>query len=168
MKSKRSRSINWLTTLDLENFIRKYANKKTVTAFLGVFSIDQLPPEKLPFARLPVLFIVNTNPSNLPGQHWKAVFIGKNRNGEIFDSLAAPISLKLQQWMTRNTHRWITSKLTLQNPLSASCGGYVLYYVMTRLHYNSLKACVKPFSRNIYDNDEIMQLFYNSVSRRKK
>lgn len=163
---KSNNSINWLTTLDLENFIRKYANNKTLAAFLGVFPIDRLP-EKLP-RRLPVLFIVNTNPSNLPGQHWKAVFISTNREGEIFDSLAAPISLKLQRWMTRNTRRWITSKLTLQNPLAASCGGYVLYYVMTRLQCNSLKACVKPFSKNVFDNDEIMQLFYNAVSNNKK
>ena len=160
-----SKSINWLTTLDLENFIRQYANSKTVTAFLGVFSIDHLP-EKLP--RLPVLLIVNTNPSNLPGQHWKAVFISRNGNGEVFDSLAAPISLKLEQWMTRNTRRWISSKLTLQSPLSASCGGYVLYYVMTRLGHKSLKACVKPFSRNVFDNDEIVQLFYNAVLKKNK
>lgn len=158
----KSKSINWLTTLDLENYIHQYANSRTRAAFIGVFPIDHLP-ERL--ARLPALFIINTNTGNLPGQHWKAVYISKKRYGELFDSLATPVSLKMQQWMNKHTQRWTSSKLTLQNPLSPSCGGYVLYYVMTRLNYKSLKACVKPFSNNVFDNDEIVQLFFDAVSK---
>ena len=158
-----TKSVQWLTTLDLETFIRQYANSKTRAAFIGVFPIDHLP-KRLP--ALPALFIINTNTSNLPGQHWKAVYISKNHYGELFDSLAVPVSIKMQQWMNKHAQRWISSKLTLQNPLSPSCGGYVLYYVMTRLNYKSLKACIKPFSKNVFDNDEIVQLFFNAVSKR--
>lgn len=157
-----TQNINWLTTLDLENFIHNYANNKTKAAFLGVFPINQLP-KRLPY--LPLFFIINTNPGNLPGQHWKAVFISKKYYGEIFDSLATPVSLKLQQWMNTHTKRWIVSKITLQNPLSPSCGGYVLYYIMTRLNFKSLNACVKSFTNNVFDNDKIVEMFFNIVSQ---
>ena len=159
------KSINWLTTLDLENFIQTFASNKTKSAFLGVFSINQLP-KRIP--RVPLFFIINTNSDNLPGQHWKAIFISKTHHGEIFDSLASPTSLILEQWMNSHTRHWSISTLVLQNPLAPSCGGYVLYYVMTRLNHKSLKDCIKLFSENVFDNDRIVQLFIDSIVQNKK
>ena len=121
------KNIKWLTSRDLESCIDKFADEYTKNSFLGVFPINYLPNKIL---QLPVLFIINTNTMNLPGQHWKAVYLSVNGNGEIFDSLAMPISLTLQQWMNTFSKKWITSTLTIQNPLSPSCGGYVLYFVM--------------------------------------
>lgn len=148
--------MEWLTTLDLEKFILLFANEATREAFLGVFPINYLPRRIL---RLPVLFIINTNPSNLPGQHWKAIYISSKSVGEVFDSLATPVSLQLEQWMNRFTKKWITSTMTLQNPISPSCGAYVLYFVMTRLKYKSLKSCLVPFTKNVMDNDRFVEHF---------
>lgn len=146
--------LKWLTTRDLENFIITFADSKTKAAFLGIFAIDNLP-QTIP--HLPVLFIVNTNTSNLPGQHWKAVYVSTKRIGEVFDSLAMPVSLRLEQWMNRFTQKWSLSKLTLQNPLSPTCGGYVLYYILTRLKCSSMKFCLLPFSSNVLFNDVILE-----------
>lgn len=154
-----AKSVKWLTTLDLEDFINKYGDMKTRDAFLGVFPINHLPQR---VSRLPVIFIINTNTSNLPGQHWKAIYVSKKREGEVFDSLAMPVELILQHWMNLFTRRWITSTLTLQNPLSPSCGGYVLYFVMSRLKYVSLKSCVSNFSSNVIENDKRIQQFYKN------
>lgn len=147
---------SWLSTQDLEMFIHKFANEKTKAAFLGVFSINQLP-RKLP--HLPALFIINTNTSNLPGQHWKAIYVSKNGEGEVFDSLVSPVSLMLNHWMNEFTRKWTVSSTVLQNPLSPSCGAYVLYYVMSRLNYSSLKSCIAPFSTDVFDNDMRMEQF---------
>ena len=156
------KSVAWLSTFELETFIKNFANRKTKAAFLGVFSIDRLPVN---IPHLPLLFIINTNTSNLPGQHWKAIYINKNRVGEIFDSLATSVSLRLEQWMNTNTKKWSLSSLTLQNPLSAFCGGYVLYYIMTRLNYRSLSACIAPFTNDVFHNDRIIETFFNEVSK---
>lgn len=147
---------SWLSTQDLELFVHKFASKKTQAAFLGVFSINQLPT-KLP--QLPILFIINTNTSNLPGQHWKAIYVSKSREGEVFDSLASPVSLILNLWMNEFTRKWTVSTTILQNPLSSSCGAYVLYYVMSRLNHSSLKSCIAPFSTDVFDNDMRMEQF---------
>ena len=103
-------SIKWLTTLDLEHFIANHADEATKTAFLGVFSINNLPRQ---IPHLPVLLIMNTNTSNLPGQHWKAIYISKRRVGEVFDSLAMPVNLQVEQWMNTFSKQWSISKLTL-------------------------------------------------------
>lgn len=154
------KNIKWLTTLDLENFILNYADENTKNAFLGIFPINLLP-SKIP-RRLPIMLIVNTNTSNLPGQHWKAVYISKECNGEVFDSLAMPIELRLEYWMNKFCRKWTLSKLTLQNPFSPSCGAYVLYFIMSRLHFNSLDACLAPFSENVLMNDRIVEEFVQS------
>ena len=160
----RATSVKWLTTLDLESFIRKFADLKTNLAFLGVFPINGLPRQLPP--HLPVFLIINTNTSNLPGQHWKAIFIDKYGKGEIFDSLAMPVSIELQQWMNRFAKKWIVSKLTLQNPLSPSCGGYVLYYVMTRLNCKSLTSCVERyFTNSVVENEHIVESFFKLFSQ---
>lgn len=150
-------SIAWLTTLDLEDFILKCADKKTTSAFLGVYPIDCLPKT---VSQLPVLFIINTNTSNLPGQHWKAVYVSSQRIGEVFDSLAMPLSIRLEQWMNSFTRKWTISTMTLQNPLSPTCGGYVLYFVMTRLKHKSLTSCLAPFTINVNDNDAFIEDYF--------
>lgn len=154
------KSISWLSTLDLEKFVDNHADVKTKEAFLGVFPINRLPKRLI---QLPVLFIINTNTSNLPGQHWKAIFISKNREGEVFDSLATPVELILSHWMNTFTRKWTISTLTLQNPLSPTCGAYVLYFVLNRLKHNSLKSCLSFFSNHVIENDKRMEQFYNKI-----
>jgi hypothetical protein len=151
------KNVNWLSTRELESTIHNYADENTKTAFHGVFPIDHLPKG---ISRLPCLFIINTNTGNLPGQHWKAIYIDKNKNGEIFDSLAMPVSLKLQHWMNYNTNKWTVSNLTVQNPLSPTCGVYVLYFVLTRLHYKTLSSCLNIFTSNVMKNDAMLEKLF--------
>lgn len=151
--------MNWMSTIDLENFINKHANEETKAAFLGVFAINQLPQE-IPY--LPLLFIVNTNTANLPGQHWKAVYVSSDRVGEVFDSLATPIAIQLQRWMNTFTNKWSSSNLVIQNPLSPTCGAYVLHFVMTRM-----KQCKTSdmFTENVLQNEKLVKQFYFNASK---
>lgn len=151
----------WLTTGDLERFIKNHANARTKAAFIGVFAIDQLP-HSVP--NLPTLLIINTDTINLPGKHWKAVFIDEKKRGEIFDSLAAPISLRLEKWMNKMTKKWTRCFFPIQHPLSPSCGAYVLYYVLTRLSCKSLDAVLGNFSIDVNKNEKIVQSFMEYMS----
>lgn len=66
----------------------------------GVFPMNYLPNRVL---NRPLLFIVNTNSSNVPGQHWKPVFISTDwRLEEIFDSLVFTVGLSQQRWMSKH------------------------------------------------------------------
>lgn len=156
--------MNWLTGYELEKLIAKYANHRTQKAFLGIFSIDTLP-QQIP--HLPILLIVNTHTKNLSGEHWKAIYISEERHGEVFDSLALPVSARLLQWMNRFTRRWQQSRLILQNPLSASCGAFVLYFVLTRLLYKDGKKYFSIFSKKLHENDRLMKEFIKKLKNKK-
>ena len=155
-------SIKWLTTLDLENYIDKYGSKDTKAAFLGVFAINHLP-KRIPY--LPLLFIVNTNTANLPGQHWKAIYVSNDHIGEVFDSLATPLSIQLQCWMNTFTNKWSLSNLVIQNPLSPTCGAYVLYFVMTRLKRCETSNETVKFTNNVFLNDQLVKKFYFNMAK---
>ena len=154
------KTVKWLTTLNLEDCVDKYADEKTKQAFLGVFPINHLPRR---ISYLPILFIVNTSTSNLPGEHWKAVYVSKQHIGEVFDSLATPISLQLEHWLNEFTKKWALSQMTLQNPLSPSCGGYVLYYILCRLNSKSLESCIAPFTNDVLANDVLIEEFFKQL-----
>ena len=59
---------------------------KTFPCFKGVFPCDQLPYD----ANLPINIIANTDPANLPGEHWICISIKKNGRGQYFDSFGLP------------------------------------------------------------------------------
>ena len=59
---------------------------KSFKCFKGVYSSDMIPY----FKDLPVNFIVNTDPSYKPGEHWVVISIDKTGHGIYFDSFGLP------------------------------------------------------------------------------
>ena len=55
--------------------IERFLNSR-LEYFDGVFSIDTLP-------NAPRLLVYNTDPANLPGRHWVAIYVD-NGHGEFF------------------------------------------------------------------------------------
>ena len=154
--------MSWLTSIELDNLIQRYSDKATKQAFIGVFPIDNLP-RYLP--QLPILLIVNIDSSNLPGKHWKAVYISSEKIGEVFDSLALPIGIYLQRWMNTFSQKWTVSKRRIQNPLSATCGAFTLYFVLNRLNKKSMKDCISIFTSNLHGNDILMKTFVDELRK---
>ncbi|MEL7523459.1 MAG: hypothetical protein AAGJ80_17880 [Cyanobacteria bacterium J06553_1] len=147
----------WLTDDTLVSKIVNNASDETLLAFQGVFPMDKLPDS---VSQLPFLMIVNTHAHNLPGEHWLAIFIDRNRRGEIFDSLAMPVSILLARWMNRFTQSWQRNRSSFQNPLSASCGAFVLYYVLNRTAVSRLNEITKAFSSVVHENEHVVRSFY--------
>ena len=154
--------MSWLTSIELEKLILRHSDNVTKHAFLGIFSMDKLP-RYLP--HLPILFIVNTDSSNLPGEHWKAVYISSDKIGEVFDSLALPIGIYLQRWMNTFARKWTVTKVRVQNPLSATCGAFTLYFVLNRLKQKSMKECNSIFSKDLHANDVLIKAFVNELRK---
>ena len=69
-----------MNTLQINEIIEKdsYAKKY----YLGTVALDQLPQ----FIKYPSCFILNNQKSKQPGQHWIAIYFGKNQKAEFFDS----------------------------------------------------------------------------------
>ena len=152
--------MSWLSNRQLINKVRKNGTEATKKSFLGVYAIDKLP-KFIP--HLPMLLIVNTHSHNLGGEHWKAIFIDKNRNGEVFDSLAQPTSNILIRWMNRFTRKWRTNSKSYQHDKSSTCGAYSLYYVLSRLALPSLDAFCRSFSPALHVNERNIRSFYRRL-----
>ena len=156
-------NVNWLTSEQLHKLIIRNARPTTQAAFLGIFAIDTLPQQ---ISSLPVLLVVNNDTSNLAGRHWKAIFISSERQGEVFDSLVTPVSIALEKWMNTFTIKWTCSTLTIQYPLSPSCGAFVLHYILHRLGENSLKDYTeKYFDSELHVNETRIRCFASKLKK---
>ena len=150
--------MSWLSDNEIRGFIRRNADETTLGAFQGVFPISRLPHAVNAY---PFFMIVNTQSHNLPGEHWIAVFIGSNRRGEIFDSLALPLSNRLVRWMNAFCFSFRRNSLAYQHPLSARCGVYVLYFVLNRLHDPNCMSL--KFGESLSENEERVMKFYHKL-----
>lgn len=131
------------TSKDLLDCGQKLLN----STFKGVFSIDTLP--KVNWNKN-IMFIVNTDSSNLPGMHWIAVII-RDRIGYIFDPLGHIIPLKLSNWMTYICYKWSANTRQLQTFVSQLCGYFCIYFLFFAtskyLHttsFNDIVNCIFP------------------------
>ena len=155
--------MSWLTNLQLERLVKRHGDDATKNAFLGVFPIDSLPNEVTNF---PVLLIVNTQTHNLDGEHWFALFISSRHLGEVFDSAALPIDLRITRWLNHFSHHWIRNRRIYQSPLSPICGAYVLYYVLNRVHQPSMKDVLFPKQLNTHIHDSFIQDWYRKLTQK--
>ena len=151
--------MSWLSGREMTDKIKRYGDTATRDAFHGVYSIDNLP---FAVPRHPFFMIVNTQARNLPGEHWKTIFIDKNKRGEVFDSLAVPLNNILIRWLNRFTRSYTVNRIAYQHPLSTTCGGFAVFYVLNRL---SDPNCVTTMFDSIpYENDERVRAYYAILS----
>lgn len=153
--------MSWLTDEDIMRKVRRNGNKKCQEAFYGVYPLDRLP-KFIP--HFPLFIVVNTHTANLEGEHWKTIFIDKNRRGEVFDSLAQPMNAILIRWMNRFTRRWKKNRKVYQHAKSTTCGAFALYYIMKRLDFPSLDSFIShSFSSSLADNERFVHKFYKTL-----
>ena len=142
--------MSWLSGQDLTTKILRNGDANTQRAFGGIYPMDRLP---FAIPHYPFFMFVNTQSHNLPGLHWITVMIDENKVGEVFDSFGLPLSNTLIRWMNRHTQRWRSHSLTVQHPLSATCGAFALYYVLNGGN----------FSKTLTENEARVRAFYNAL-----
>jgi len=153
--------MSWLSDKQITNKVRRNGNLKCREAFYGVYPSDKLP-KFIP--HLTVFLVVNTQTSNLKGEHWKTIFIDKKRRGEVFDSLAQPMSTMLIGWMNRFTRSWKKNRKRYQHEKSTTCGAFALYYILKRLNFSSLDSFTsKSFSSSLTANERLVCKFYKAL-----
>ena len=153
--------MSWLSNADIEQALAHYDDDRVKHAFRGIYPNDALP--KTSQLKPPLFLIVNTDPHNLPGRHWKVIYIGEQYHGEVFDSLALPLSNHVIQFMNQHTVKWKTNRQMFQHPQSTQCGVYVLYYVTQRLNHVSLHSLCQTLSSNLTQNEKSMSRFYRRL-----
>ena len=108
-------------------------------AFLGVLPANRIPtPKQLrKYKESCVAFIVNTDPSFMPGSHWLAFYrpSGISSRLECFDSFGLPAS---HYGLVANTapSSECICKTQFQANNTATCGYFCLFYILHRATRN--------------------------------
>lgn len=131
-----------LTNFFLIAICRKFQARFPSACFLGVYPRNSLPVHPRAGFRdgKCYFFIANTDPDNLPGRHWIAIWVGASpigisgRVGEYFDPLGLHPLPEFSRWLTlRCGTAWTFTRFSVQHPLSAHCGVWVLFYLYFKL-----------------------------------
>ena len=147
----------WTTTLQIECLLRNEKIFKKVCAF------DQLEKPVFPSA-----YVINTDPSNEPGENWIAFYFDKRGRGEYFDSYGlAPAFVGLDSYMDiYSLAGWIYNRKTLQALFSNVCNYYCVYYILFRCRGVPLHVIVSDFTSNLTENDRSISRFIRELSQR--
>ena len=125
--------------------------------FVGVFAADTIPHKEYPGA-----YIVNTDRSGEPGQHWVAFYCETPGILEAFDSFGknpGDYSKYIKEWMSDDF--LVISSCVLQSEDSTLCGNYCLYFLLLRCHGFSYDDLLSIFCRDRTLSDLYVCKFIN-------
>ncbi len=129
---------------------------------VGIFAADQLPPKEYPGA-----YIVNTDESHQPGQHWVAFYTDREAT-ECFDSFGqdpSKYSPKIAEWLKGEFK--VVQNEDLQSQDSTVCGQYCMYFVLLRAYGFSYEDVLSSFTKDPSTNDKFVCKFVNKFFRLK-
>ena len=135
--------------------------------FMGCCPSDGIKTSSL----FPYCWIVNTDESHQPGQHWVVVNVVAKERVEYFDSLAHwPAVENIQEFLDGfNTVVHLRAGSTLQSPRSTCCGKYALYFLLQRYHQpnpRSFVQIVHHLNTFATEPDKIVQSYVNRRFKR--
>lgn len=138
------------------------ANPYTRRTFFGVFPCDMLPRARL--LQRPVSLIVNTHPHTLPGEHWLAIYLTEDKNGEFFDSYGHPPDHPLfpetiMKFLTKNARKIAFHPQQIQAPDSVVCGHHCVFFLQQRCKGLTFKQIQELYSYDLQGNDRMVLQF---------
>lgn len=144
-----------MNTFQVENLCR--SDEVLSPKFAGVFALDTLPTS----IENDKFYVCNTEPSNLEGEHWVAMYSNGNQK-EYFDSLGGSVDEK--RFLDFFGGEYIYVTVQTQEPFSSVCGQYCIFYMLLRARGYSLNTIMNML--DVYDDDSdifvtnIIKLFY--------
>ena len=95
-------------------------------SFIGVFARDEIPKS----INYPACFVMNTQNSNQPGEHWLAVYYNKRGHCYFFDSYAHPPKYyNMQNYIKKTSIKWTYNKKRIQGN-SPFCGFHCILFLL--------------------------------------
>ena len=120
--------------------------------FIRVFPRDLLP-QKVTY---PSSFIINTDNSNKPGEHWLAIYINGDCQLHFFDPLGLPpVFYGLDEYFNNIASIYQFNTLQYQNIFSNHCGFYCLLFIFIKSRNKNFNS--KLFTKDFEKNDEIIE-----------
>ena len=135
--------------------------------FRGVFSCDLLP--KFVERGKAHAFVINTDPSDKPGEHWVALYINPFGKATYFDSFGVPnLHPYIYSFTRRNSIILRSNELVIQRFTTRTCGLYCIYFIRQMTRGKQLLDITRLFNaqRPAYNDRLIVSLvLHNNQSR---
>ena len=130
--------------------------------FAGVYNMSDNWPDPV---SLPACYVVNTDNSRGPGEHWVAFFIDSDMSADYFDSYGIHPVKKTLNWLRDRTICVHYNTLWLQSPASMVCWAYCLYFLHKRSNNVALENALSIFKEhNFRNNDKLVLSFFDTTS----
>ena len=131
-----------LSTIDLWKILSK--DDYSRSCFIGVFPRDRLPMINF----YPCAFIINTESSDLPGQHWLGFYYDNEKCCTFFDSFGnSPQKFGLTKFLKKTSLALEFNKHRLQGELSFTCGHFCIFFILLKSRNFSLQEIVDFFDK---------------------
>jgi hypothetical protein len=129
--------------------------------FMGTFPCDDIPQV---FTR-PAAFVINTDPSTKPGEHWVVIWLEADGTGQYFDSFGMPpLQLDILNYLNQTcVNGWLYNTTMLQNVLSVTCGNYCVLFVKMRCLGYSYIDFINLFTDITKINDFVISHLYKEL-----
>ena len=149
-----------MNTLQIKRLLKKDLKSKTI--FKKVCALNQLEKPTFPSA-----YVINSDPSSEPGEHWVAVYFDKRGRREYFDSYVLSFTLVgLKSYMDAySSSAWVYNRKTSQAYFSSFYGHYCVYFILFCCRGVPLHAIVSDFTSNLTENDCSISRFIRDVSQ---
>lgn len=121
----------------------------------GVFAVNNLP---IIVTDKPKIYIVNLDPSHLPGSHWTAIYCLEDGTSEFFDSLANPPTNTIASFLLNNGPNYCFSNRKTQGEKPV-CGEFCLFWSYYRTRGFSYQNILNMWTDNLYVNDLDVSFF---------
>lgn len=130
---------------------------KHLDCFIGTFPRDMLPQIK----KRPAAFVINTDDSSSPGEHWVAVYLPEYGVAEYFDSYGLPpMSEDIHHFLNSvSPSGFLYSNVTLQSVNTETCGQYCILFITARCNDIDLVHVISLFSQSTRLNDMLVKIY---------
>ena len=133
--------------------------------FCGVKPLDKIPQRRV---RRPCSFVVNTDKSDQPGEHWFGIFVPRRGQVEYFDSYGRPPQHReVLTFLRLNGNKFKYNMKRIQSNESQNCGQFTLFFIYFRSKGYTMDQYMKLYSNIDYQyNDQIIEKLYNKMCKR--
>ena len=124
---------------------------------------DLLPKEKPLDVKA---YVINTDTSDKPGEHWVAIYFRNNNEAIYFDSYGLPpLEDYILPFIQRNARHWIYNNELLQSPWSRVCGMYCINILDQLGRGLDLKTAIHEqlygTGEDPYQNDRYVEMWFS-------
>ena len=153
-----------MNTFELQSYLLDSINHKDFQ--IGVLASDEL--KSVTYQHFCI--IVNSDPSNLPGQHWVCL-LKRSKTIEFFDSFGKDIRFygrNFEKFVQMHGGKVKYNFTQLQSNQSLLCGQYCLFFLIYRNLNVSFYNILNCFSQDFDANDTIVSTFFGKLKAQIK